>query len=259
MGLNREDYKSFLINIFSPEDKCFMLRGNKVCARFSQKDFGFSNELQCSVKNTPLARAGPTASVIPPLRVSKKKDFIVNFLIDYAEASGDMMPHAMFTNLPEVVRKDVYQRLRQSYCKEFANDVSPSMNYFDITWKSHCNSIRTRRSHGFKQCETCLFLKAEIASNQKNLSVLRKAREDLRAHFDMIREERRMYKHRSDRAVGNPKKYLSIVVDGADQNAYGLPHIIDQSKSDKVHKLNLKCVGLLQHARINMLQIFLMT
>ena len=37
MGMNREDYKSFLISIFSPEDNCFMLHGNKVCARFCRK------------------------------------------------------------------------------------------------------------------------------------------------------------------------------------------------------------------------------
>ena len=70
MGMNREDYKSFLINFFSPEDNCFMLRGDKVCARFLQRGFGFSNDLQCSVKSTPLARAGPTASVLPRQRVS---------------------------------------------------------------------------------------------------------------------------------------------------------------------------------------------
>ena len=131
------------------------------------------------MKSTPLARAVPIASVIPRLRVSKKKNFIINFLIDYTDASGDMMPYVTFTNLPEVVKKDVYQRLREIYRKEFDKDDPPSMNYFYATWKRHCNSIQTRRNHEFAQCETCLFLKAETANNQKNLSVHHKAREDL--------------------------------------------------------------------------------
>ena len=149
MGMNREDFKSFLISLYHPREHSFMLQGHKVCARYLQKGFGFSNDLQCSVKSTPCAPAGPTASALPRLKSSKKKDFIINFLLDYADECGDMMPNLMFTNLPEVRRRDVYEKLKQ-YCRMHSSrEEPPSLNFFYAVWKSHCQNVRTRRNHGF--------------------------------------------------------------------------------------------------------------
>ena len=108
MKTNREDYRTFLIGLYDAEESCFVISGRRVCARYLQKGFAFSNDLQSSVKGTPGAPAGPTAAALPRVTITKKRDAIINFLQDYAETIGDVMPHAMFTNLPEVRRKDVY-------------------------------------------------------------------------------------------------------------------------------------------------------
>ena len=104
-----------------------------------------------------------------------------------------------------------------------------------------------------------LFLKNEIADNHKRKSVVRSARKMLQEHLNMVKEERRQYSHRKERTRKQPTKYMSIVVDGADQKAFGLPHFLENSKSDRGHKLKVKCFGCLQHASTNKLCLYIMT
>ena len=169
------------------------------------------------------------------------------------------MPHAMLTNLPEVRRKDVYEKLKRHFRRRYLNDEPPSLNFFYSVWKSHCKNVRTRRNHGFARCEVCIFLKNEIADNHKRKRVVRRARKMLQEHLNMVKEERRQYSHRKEQARKQPTKYMSIVVDGADQKAFGLPHVLENSKSDRGHKLKVKCVGCLQHASTNKLRLYIMT
>lgn len=74
-----------------------------------------------------------------------------------------------------------------------------------------------------------------------------------------MREERLGYMARAGRAERDPMKYCSLIVDGADQTSYGLPHFTELTKSDRVHKIKLKCVGVLEHPKDKKLSLFTMT
>lgn len=260
MALNREDFKSFLISIYDAQDHSFKMLGKTVCARYLQKGFGFSNDLQCSVKNTPRARAGPTSLALPrDVRRTTKKDSIINFLRNYADDCGDMMPNAFFTNLPDAGRLNVYKKFAEDFRKHRPSESAPTRSFFYAIWRSHCTEIRTRRNHGFARCETCVLLKAEISQNQNRASVVRQATASLRQHLNLVMEERKMYQNRAERAIRYPKKYTSIVIDGADQKGYGLPHFLDSSKADRGHKFKVKCVDCLEHRSSKKLWIYAMT
>ena len=49
------------------------------------------------------------------------------------------------------------------------------------------------------------------------------------------------------RARLHSSKYCSIIVDGADQSAFGLPHFTTKPKSNRGHALKVKLIGLLEH------------
>ena len=53
-----------------------------------------------------------------------------------------------------------------------------------------------------------------------------------------------------------PNRYLSIIVDGADQSAYGLPHFCTLTKDQRGHAMKVKLVGILEDAVVNKLVLF---
>lgn len=78
-------------------------------------------------------------------------------------------------------------------------------------------------------------------------------------HYKLMAAERSGYAERIDLTRKYPGRYLSIIVDGADQKGYGLPHFVFSTKDDKGHKMKVKCVGVLEHGSEKHLSLFVMT
>ena len=78
-------------------------------------------------------------------------------------------------------------------------------------------------------------------------------------HFKMIADERLEYKKKRDRAILDPSSVWSLIIDGADQTAFGLPHFSSHTKSERGHSLKVKLVGMLEHAIENKLRLLTMT
>lgn len=97
------------------------------------------------------------------------------------------------------------------------------------------------------------------SNNLRNEKVLESLREQHKAHIQMMTEERRGYSSRQESAIQNPAKYCSIIVDGADQKSFGLPHFVFNTKSDKGHKIKVKCIGVLEHKKEKNLTLFTIT
>ena len=65
-----------------------------------------------------------------------------------------------------------------------------------------------------------------------------------------VRRERDSYYCRRRQAVEYPKEVLSIIIDGADQQVYGLPYYYQRTHgTDKCYKLPLHLMGVLVHGR----------
>ena len=50
-----------------------------------------------------------------------------------------------------------------------------------------------------------------------------------------------------------------LIVDGADQSAFGLPHFTLKTKAERGHKAKVKLVGIVEHGPKNHLRLFTMT
>lgn len=115
------------------------------------------------------------------------------------------------------------------------------------------------KSSRFTICDTCdqirTALKKRILSGQSTEDLKR----DRKIHTDFISRERMAYQKKKDRARLNESDYCSIIVDGADQSAFGLPHFTTSHKSQRGHALKVKLVGLLEHRLANKLYLYTMT
>lgn len=263
MRMFREDKKRTLLQWFDDKEGKFRFNGRIVCSTFLRTGFELSTTLQSSVKGTELARAPPTALALPrEVRRDKMRDRIVLYLRNRAETTGDMMPHRQHINLPAMTKFEVWRNFCQHFIKNDAmgkERCPPSLNYFYRVWKKEASHIKTRKRHGFTTCTTCEDILSEMRENHDNetaLGTLRDARMD---HLGTMEEERRGYAFRRDLAARYPRKYCSIILDGADQKSYGLPHFEYKTKSDKGHKIKVKCIGALEHTKQKSLTLYMMT
>jgi len=88
----------------------------------------------------------------------------------------------------------------------------------------------------------------------------RKAIKALKAkHVEDVMIERRGYYGRRDRARAEPWKYMSLIVDGADQSAYNLPHFVNMHKEITGQGLKVKIVGVKEHDREDRNTLFILT
>ncbi len=70
------------------------------------------------------------------------------------------------------------------------------------------------------------------------------------AHINFVMQERLEYASKRDRARRSPDKYCSFIVDGGDQSAYGLPHLIYNTKAMGGDRLKVRLIGIKEHLPI---------
>lgn len=102
-------------------------------------------------------------------------------------------------------------------------------------------------------------LRSEITKNNEDKSIVRNFHDKCRVHFAEVRTERQAYFLRRELAVYNPDRYCYIIIDGADQRAYGLPHFFHATKEDRRHKFKVRVIGSLEHRVQKQLTIFTLT
>ena len=110
-----------------------------------------------------------------------------------------------------------------------------------------------RKYSSFTKCNKCYLAKEEKA---KRRSVEERQRIDdaHKVHIEHMLAQRRVYDAHRRAAIDEPDRYLSIIIDGADQKHYQLPHFPAKSKNDaKSWKIQYHLVGALVHGkRINL-------
>lgn len=263
MRMNREERKRQLIGMLNRDTSEFEFNGSAVCRRFLARGFGFSNCLQESVLATPKARASCSAVALPrDFRGDTKRDSVVTFLKRIAEETGDKMPARPHINLPVMNREHLWREFCEHFVKHdsFGKRTSPpTFSYFCQIWKNWCPHIKTHRNHGFTVCPRCEMLRRKMSDHLQDAKMLSVLRDQLSTHLNMAKIERQGYTSRRELAIRHPDKYCSIILDGADQKSYGLPHFIFATKSDRGHKIKVKCIGVLEHLRQKQLSLFTMT
>ena len=113
--------------------------------------------------------------------------------------------------------------------------------------------VKVRKLGRFAKCSLCEQLREGIAEAANNRDFKRKEilKRQKKEHNESIARERREYKKKKDKARLQPTEYLSMIVDGADQSAFGLPHFVIKTKDDRGHSLKVRLLGLLEHNQVN--------
>lgn len=121
------------------------------------------------------------------------------------------------------------------------------------TWKLYCSQIKVRTFRRFAKRRFC----EEIQASLKQAISLRQDTTRLKElnleHVEIVARERRFYKKKRDEAILDRSRYMSIVIDGADQSAYGLPHFCVHTKAEPGMAIKVRLVGFLQHSQPNRL------
>ncbi len=266
---------------------CFYFDGKKVCSTFLYKAFHISRDVQSSVRaifnrgsisdgvvENDSRETGNTtttmdASVFNPslatgldaILPAPGREAIISFLLRLADETGDKMPDSSERHLPFHKMYEVYSQFQEDYKRTTSASLEslPSLNYFLKIWKLECRHIKVRKANRFTKCDICERLREETIRVVTNFESTATIRAQKRAHYQMISDERLEYKRKRDIATLHPSEAWSLIVDGADQKAYGLPHFITSTKSQRGEALKVKLIGLLEHGLENKLRLLTMT
>lgn len=107
--------------------------------------------------------------------------------------------------------------------------------------------IVLRRYMRFAKCNECVEYRRlrNGTRDEKELADLAKRE---RAHKQHVREERGSYWRRRDRGRRLPEKYMSVIIDGADQSAFGVPHFREKDHvTQGAHTMGVKIMGAIVH------------
>lgn len=249
MRMDERQERETLTSWMNTSDMKIYFNGSEVCYRFLSTAFKFSQSLIASVKGTPKSRSG--RGDIPRMNMKMSKaDSICSFLENYSESVGDRMPHENSVHLPNTEKESVYATYLKYYRRHHESilgEEPPTNSYFLRIWKRNMSSVKARKTHSFTKCSVCERYRVQILECGSNENKKKEIKDALQAHVEIMRQERQAYYTRRDKAIQDPARYCSFIIDGADQTAYGLPHFVFSTKSDKGHKLKVKCVGVLEH------------
>jgi hypothetical protein len=130
------------------------------------------------------------------------------------------------------------------------DDRIASMSTFYQTWVDKARRLmhfRCRKFIPFAKCDICVEYRKmdSMESSKVAKQVLRKKQG---GHIQDIKNERSVYMGNASRAQQNPSSYLSMIIDGADQADFALPHSKERSHAtEAAWKLQLKLYGVIVH------------
>ena len=99
-------------------------------------------------------------------------------------------------------------------------------------------NIVLRKYLRFALCDECVEFRErrKFATSDQERREIKKLE---KVHHSFVHEERTTYYLRKGAAIFEPQYYLSIIIDGADQSAYGLPHFIEIDKTTQQNKTRI--------------------
>jgi len=172
------------------------------------------------------------------------------------------MPDCSEVHLPFFRKLDAYISFREHFAEVDSSGspvAPPSYAYFLRVWRENYPHIKVRKVRRFTKCEECELLRSKLEkagmSESKSAPILLKYKE----HHKFIARERQEYCSNRLRAAHNPSLVCSMIIDGADQSAFGLPHFVIRTKAERGHSMKIKLIGLIDHGAINRSHLFLMT
>lgn len=124
----------------------------------------------------------------------------------------------------------------------------PDISYttFERAWHlPECRKIRIRRWNMFPACSDCSLLERELKIYRGNEAKITEIRDKIVSHEALYRGEKQLYRDRTRLAMEQPDKYMSVIIDGADQADFDIPNLAKKAKfMENRKKIELQVMGL---------------
>ena len=169
------------------------------------------------------------------------------------------MPNKSEVHLPFYQIQELYPLFTREFKLLYPDIDPPTRTHFRRTWQAICPTIKIMKSSRFTICTTCDQIRTRIRSKIMNGESTKALKAQRKAHLDFVFAERLEYTKKRDRARIHSEECCSVIIDGADESAFGLPHFTTNTKSQRGHGMKVKVVGLLEHLIQNRLSLFTMT
>ena len=267
-GENTETHRRWVLE--SPAELSMMVRAGtspriavaakattRVCGDFFCYVLGVSkNKLFQPTVGTPVFQTSVPRTSIPRNSETPGKSFYVQMWLLNLAKFYLHDPTAERILLPFADKRTVYD-MYMNDCEDLQTRAqwaplgTVSRQWFYSAWNSDidCKLVKVRKTLKFSLCADCVkFIETRqhVLSDEERKVV--KAQES--AHHMFVRGERGSYYQRRQAAVSDPRTCFSIIIDGADQSAFGSPHHCNHSKADDGHwKIGTHLMGAMVHGR----------
>lgn len=181
-----------------------------------------------------------------PHRTRKTYESIISFLRKYS-SYGNNMPNSNEIHLPYKSKKQLYEIYMENVESKPLEYVSSSYRYFNKVWNTTLRNVKVVQSIRFTKCGKCTRLKEKQAATQNETQKL-KLKTVLFKHYARMKLDREVYSFNKTIARIRKTELLSIVIDGADFQKYGLPYFAQKDKdTDKGYKIPIRMVAARVH------------
>ena len=218
--------------------------GAPVCVKLFRMIYKVSHSLFYGLKNAK--KQGGTS---PPKRATRSSDLTksssVAWWLTKQFDHEEFMPHKNEIHISYPDKVSAYEAFLVDARTHGRFVVSKS--FFNKVWRESFSYIKCRKPHGFAICKTCVELDDDVR-NATTPDVLENLLRLKRAHRKFYQGERLVYNNIVENARHRPDESVSIVIDGADQSCYSLPHFYERSKEvDKGKPYGAKLQGVIVH------------
>ncbi len=261
---SRSKHHEFLSSLLNSERR-YPFNSLRVCHEFLRKAFRFSSEVvtdvarafneSSSLEERYLGSAPSRSHSSCPTEKSSnrnasvssrcstgelmKLEAILSFLRHLAEDCGENMPDKNEIHLPFDRRKELYPLFVTDFNRLYPETRPASPQYFRRVWKYQYPHVKVLKTMRFTTCERC----DELRRNMRAAAIKRQSTEAIKdqqiKHLEFVRKERLEYQAKKDRGRLESVNYLSVILDGADQSTFGMPHFTTNTKSQRGHALKL--------------------
>jgi hypothetical protein len=177
---------------------------------------------------------------------------VVEWLKLHISERGQHMPHVDEIHLPPGTWTDLYdlcigdlQDQHRVYDAEYNEKLS--FGYFLTLLRKNYPTVRIPKEQRFTKCKVCTDFRNDLARTL-DLTVIREIKRRKHEHNKKARQERRKYWGRRGKAKRYPEAYLSIIIDGMDQQKTELPRLTVQTQGDShATRLRVHVTGVLVH------------
>ncbi|XP_063964995.1 uncharacterized protein LOC129278782 [Lytechinus pictus] len=166
----------------------------------------------------------------------------------FSRRFGDKLPAQDKIHLPSCLTRASVHQIMKEELEDLGEEVCCKEHFYRI-WKKEMSHLTIPKVNRFSKCDICTQLKQSIerTNDKQARKALQQQRED---HLTQQKTERMKYYKHAQKARQHPEKYISIIIDGMDQQSTSIPKFYRTAKSiSSAWRLPSHVTGTIVHGR----------